>query len=145
MIRWIVWQATGKTQAPRRRIIEYTDPVGNVRYYEPDWVIVLSDGTHDLAETKGREDVDVARQDRAAQIWCENATLLTDVEWRYTKLPENDFGKLQPTDFAHLQSWSLRNPYDSLHCYQQVRGPYEAIRSSKRAATFPLGRFRKGA
>ena len=82
--------------------IEYTDAVGNLRYYEPDFVARLTDGAHYLAETKGREDVDVAHKDRAAQIWCENATLLTGTDWRYLKVPEKEFKKLQPTEFGDL-------------------------------------------
>lgn len=82
--------------------IEYTDAVGNLRYYEPDFVARLTDGTHYLAETKGREDVDVAHKDRAAQIWCENATLLTGTDWRYLKVPESEFKKLQPIEFSEL-------------------------------------------
>ena len=70
--------------------------MSNLRYYEPDFVVVLADGTHYLAETKGREDVDVVRKDRAAQIWCENATLLTETPWSYLKVPQGDFDKLQP-------------------------------------------------
>jgi len=58
-------------------VIEYTDTAGNLRYYEPDFVARLSDETYALLETKGREDTDVAHKDRAAHIWCENATLLT--------------------------------------------------------------------
>ena len=54
--------------------IEYTDSAGNLRYYEPDFVAVASDGTHYIAETKGLEDTNVANKDRAAQLWCENAT-----------------------------------------------------------------------
>jgi type III restriction enzyme len=82
--------------------IEYTDAASNLRYYEPDFVVVVSDGTHWLVETKGREDVDVAHKDRAARIWCENATLLTGTPWRYVKVPQAEFGKLQPTSFADL-------------------------------------------
>lgn len=76
--------------------IEYTDTVSNLRFYEPDFVAVLADGTHYLVETKGREDVDVARKDRAAQLWCENATLLTRTAWSYLKVPQGDFDQLQP-------------------------------------------------
>jgi type III restriction enzyme len=65
-------------------------------------VVVLADGTHFLAETKGQENVDVAHKDRAAQLWCENATLLTGTQWRYVKVPQAEFGKLQPTEFADL-------------------------------------------
>lgn len=82
--------------------IEYTDNATNLRYYEPDFVARVSDGTHYLLETKGREDVDVAHKDRAAQIWCENATLLTAVPWQYVKVPQGDFGKLQASDFSEL-------------------------------------------
>jgi len=82
--------------------IEYTDNATNLRYYEPDFVAVLSDGTHWLIETKGREDVDVGHKDRAARIWCENATLLAATRWSYVKVPQPEFGKLQPGDFAEL-------------------------------------------
>jgi type III restriction enzyme len=82
--------------------IEYTDNATNLRYYEPDFVARLTDGTHYLVETKGREDIDVIHKDRAAQIWCENATLLTAVPWRYVKVPQSDFGKLQAGDFGDL-------------------------------------------
>jgi type III restriction enzyme len=80
--------------------VEYTDAANNLRYYEPDFVAVLSDGAHFLVETKGREDVDVAHKDRAARIWCENATLLTGTSWDYLKVPQTAFNRLQPTDFS---------------------------------------------
>ena len=82
--------------------IEYTDNATNLRYYEPDFVAVLLGGEHWLIETKGREDLDVAHKDRAARIWCENATLLSGTTWRYVKVPQTEFLKLQPTDFGDL-------------------------------------------
>ena len=82
--------------------IEYTDAVNNLRYYQPDFVAVLSDGSHYLVETKGREDVDVAHKDRAAQIWCENATLLSGTQWSYIKVPQKEFERLQPSEFSDL-------------------------------------------
>ena len=62
-------------------MIPYTDSAANLRYYEPDFIAVTSDGVHHLIETKGREDIDVKHKDRAAQLWCENASLLTGTEW----------------------------------------------------------------
>jgi type III restriction enzyme len=82
--------------------IEYTDARSNLRYYEPDFVAVLGDGTHYLIETKGREDVDVAHKDRAARMWCENATQLTATRWEYLKVPQGEYASLQPTRFADL-------------------------------------------
>ena len=82
--------------------VEYTDANNNLRYYEPDFVAVASDGAHYLVETKGREDVDVANKDRAATLWAENATRLTGTEWRYLKVPQTEFEWLQPTEFADV-------------------------------------------
>ena len=82
--------------------IEYTDSNNNLRYYEPDFVAVLTDGTHHLVETKGREDVDVANKDRAAILWCENATRLTGTQWQYVKVPQKEFERLRPDGFADL-------------------------------------------
>lgn len=82
--------------------IEYTDSSGSLRYYEPDFVAVLASGDHHLVETKGREDLDVAHKDRAAKLWCENASALTDQAWGYIKVPQLGFEKLQPTEFSDL-------------------------------------------
>lgn len=46
--------------------IQYIDSAANLRYYEPDFVVVLDDGSYHLVETKGREDIDVSHKDRAA-------------------------------------------------------------------------------
>jgi type III restriction enzyme len=83
--------------------IEYTDSATNLRYYEPDFIAVDRDGVHHLIETKGQENIDVVHKDRAAGIWCENATLLTDTRWHYVKVPQAEFGKLQPADLADVR------------------------------------------
>lgn len=83
-------------------VIQYTDAVGNLRNYEPDFVAVLTGGTHFLVETKGQEDVNVAHKDRAARLWCENATVLTGVDWEYLKVPQTEFKQLQADEFADI-------------------------------------------
>jgi type III restriction enzyme len=83
--------------------IEHTDSATNLRYYEPDFVAVDLDGDHHVIETKGRENVDVVFKDRAAAIWCENATLLTGTTWHYIKVPQIEFGKLQASDLADIR------------------------------------------
>ena len=82
--------------------IEYTDSVANLRYYEPDFVAVLDGGEHYLIETKGREDPDVPHKDRAAKLWCEYASDLTEVRWQYLKIPQQDFKRLGPNEFSDL-------------------------------------------
>ena len=80
--------------------IPYTDIAGNLRHYYPDFAVVDEDGKHWLAETKGREDTDVANKDRAALVWAEAATYLTTKSWGYVKVLQTDFERLQPTEFG---------------------------------------------
>ena len=82
--------------------IEYTDTAMNLRNYEPDFVGVDKSGKHWLLESKGQEDVDVLRKDVAAIRWCENASKLTGKAWKYVKVPQKDFGTLQPARLADL-------------------------------------------
>jgi type III restriction enzyme len=46
--------------------------------------------------------VEVEHKDRAARLWCENATALTGTEWQYLKVPQKKFMELQPGDFEDL-------------------------------------------
>lgn len=61
-------------------------------------------------ETKGREDTDVAHKDRAATLWCENASALTGQQWSYLKVPQAGFDKLQPTAFSDLAALRRDHP-----------------------------------
>jgi type III restriction enzyme len=45
----------------------------------------------------------VAHKDRAALIWCESATLLTGTAWHYVKVPQTEFGKLQPNELSDVR------------------------------------------
>ena len=59
-----------------------------------------------LVETKGQESLEVAYKDRAAQMWCENATILTGEQWRYVKVPQKEYYKLQPVEFYDLLTFA---------------------------------------
>jgi type III restriction enzyme len=82
--------------------IEYTDSGGNLRYYEPDFVVLSTDGTYYIVETKGLEDINVANKDRAAQLWCENTTGLAGKPWAYLKVLQTAYKQLQPNRFDDL-------------------------------------------
>jgi type III restriction enzyme len=60
-----------------------------LRYYYPDFVVKSETDEMWLVETKGQESLEVAFKDRAAQMWCENAKILTGQQWRYVKVPPN--------------------------------------------------------
>ena len=83
--------------------IEYTDNMGNLRHYEPDFVVLTNDGKHHLMETKGLEDVNVVNKDRAARRWCDNTTLLTRKPWAFLKVLQTEFNQIQATQFANLR------------------------------------------
>ncbi len=74
----------------------------NLRYYEPDFVALSSDGTHYIVETKGLEDTNVVNKDRAAQLWCKNVTRLSGKPWSYLKVLQTAYKQLQPTEFQDL-------------------------------------------
>jgi len=82
--------------------IEYTDNNANLRYYYPDFVVKTDLNEMWLVETKGQESLEVAFKDRAAQLWCENATKLTGEQWRYVKVPQKQYQLLQPVEFYDL-------------------------------------------
>ena len=74
--------------------IQYIANTGNIRHYYPDFVAVDADGQRYLIETKGQEDTNVANKDRAANLWCRNATELTGTDWRFVKVAQIDFSEL---------------------------------------------------
>jgi type III restriction enzyme len=76
----------------------------NLRSYYPDFVARDSEGQHWLIETKGMESAEVSQKDAAAANWCENASMLTGVSWRYRKIPQKGFEILQPRRFADLKA-----------------------------------------
>jgi type III restriction enzyme len=82
--------------------IEYTDGSSSLRYYYPDFVAVDLGGTHWLIETKGAETEEVSFKDRAATVWCDNATQLTGTVWRYLKVKQKDLKQLQPDSLQDL-------------------------------------------
>jgi type III restriction enzyme len=84
--------------------IDYTDGGMNLRSYYPDFVAVDTQGVHWLIETKGAETAEVVHKDLAARNWCENASQLTQSEWRYIKVPQKAFEALQPSKLADLRA-----------------------------------------
>jgi len=76
----------------------------NLRSYYPDFVAVDNAGTHWLIETKGSETTEVAHKDRAAELWVDNASVLTGTPWRYIKVVQKAFEGLQPQSFAEVEA-----------------------------------------
>ena len=75
-----------------------------LRSYYPDCVAVHTAGTHWLIETKGSETTEVAHKGRAAELWVDNASVLTGTPWRYIKVVQKPFETLQPQSFAEVEA-----------------------------------------
>ncbi|TVL97718.1 MAG: hypothetical protein CV087_22075 [Candidatus Brocadia sp. WS118] len=82
--------------------IQYTDTRANIRHYYPDFIVKVKADEFWVIETKGREDVEVALKDQAANNWCDNATQLTNSTWKYLKVPQKEFEDLHPSTFEEL-------------------------------------------
>jgi type III restriction enzyme len=82
--------------------VEYTDAAMNLKAYYPDFVAVDKDSVYWIIETKGQETAEVARKDVAAKQWCENASELTEIDWRYLKVPQKEFERLQAKRLADI-------------------------------------------
>lgn len=89
---------------PSKLSIEYLDKETNLRFYEPDFVAIDSEGAHWLLETKGREDLDVQYKNERAEKWCQDASDLTGVNWHFLMIPQKQFEKLSPQKFTDLVS-----------------------------------------
>lgn len=89
---------------PTKLSIEYLDSETNLRFYEPDFVAIATNGIHWLLETKGREDLDVQFKNQRAEKWCEDVTSLTGIEWRFQMIPQKPFEKMNPQNFSDLIS-----------------------------------------
>lgn len=82
--------------------IQYTDTRANIRHYYPDFIVKVKTDEFWIIETKGREDVEVALKDQAANNWCDNATQLAKSTWKYLKVPQKEFEDLHPATFEEL-------------------------------------------
>jgi len=71
--------------------VEYKDSSGNLRLYYPDFIIILDNNEHLIAETKGRVDEDVVNKDKRIKKWCEDATRITGKKWLFKQINQEDF------------------------------------------------------
>ncbi len=94
--------AYAKNVRQSRFSIEYLSSQGFIRYYYPDFLVRLATGVYYLVETKGVEDVEVARKDARAHRWAADVTELTGREWRYLKLNQRLFEQSHAQTFADL-------------------------------------------
>jgi type III restriction enzyme len=81
--------------------MEYISERGGLRTYRPDFLIRTAVANY-IVETKGWEDLEVARKDLRALKWCHDATTLSRTEWRYLKVTDALFRSTNWASFQQL-------------------------------------------
>ena len=83
--------------------ITYRKSSGALGRYYPDFLIRAGARRY-VVETKGFEDVEVARKDAAGRRWCKAATDYDDAEWRFLKVGELTFRSEAWMSLAELEA-----------------------------------------
>ena len=81
--------------------MEYVSEKGGLRSYRPDFIIRTPNCSY-IVETKGWEDLEVARKDLRATQWCRDATALAGQAWGYLKVTEAIFRRRQWRSLGEL-------------------------------------------
>ena len=83
--------------------LDYVKADGNIANYYPDFLVKLTDGRVVIAETKGREDVDVEPKTRRLAQWCEDINAVqSDVAYDFVYVDEDSFREYTPRTFQQL-------------------------------------------
>ena len=83
--------------------LDYVNNDGDISNYYPDFLIKLIDGRVVVAETKGREDLDVPLKMRRLAQWCQDVNKLTpDVDYDFVYVDQESFDTYRPQTFQQL-------------------------------------------
>jgi type III restriction enzyme len=86
--------------------IDYVKSDGDLSTYTPDFILRTTDGTVWVAETKGREELDLPQKMARLRQWCEDATkgIKADggPEYRFVYVDQKGFEQTTPQTFASL-------------------------------------------
>ena len=83
--------------------LDYVNDEGDITNYYPDFLVKLTDGSVIIAETKGREDLDVEPKTRRLAQWCEDInTVQSDVIYDFVYVDEDSFREYPPRTFHQL-------------------------------------------
>jgi len=85
--------------------VDYIKPSGAIGFYYPDWAAVqkTDDGEVNwIIETKGREYEGTEAKDASIKDWCNNVSSQTGMQWRYIRVNQIDFEKINVSRFEDL-------------------------------------------
>ena len=83
--------------------LDYVNADGDISNYYPDFIVKLADGSIVIAETKGREDTDVAPKMHRLAQWCEDVNKIHhEVSYDFVYVDEDSFRTYNPHTFQQL-------------------------------------------
>jgi type III restriction enzyme len=83
--------------------LDYVNVDGDIANYYPDFIVKLSGGQIVIAETKGREDLDVPLKMARLKQWCEDINRIRkDAKCDFVFVDQEGFEKYQPKSFQDL-------------------------------------------
>ena len=83
--------------------LDYVKADGDIANYYPDFIVKLIDESIVIAETKGREDTDVAPKMHRLAQWCDDVNKIhTDASFDFVYVDEDSFHAYQPSTFRQL-------------------------------------------
>ena len=86
--------------------MDYVKTDGDLSTYTPDFIIRTTDGTIWVAETKGREELDLPKKMARLRQWCEDATSAGKASsgpvYRFIYIDEESFDQHTPQNIASL-------------------------------------------
>ncbi|MDE0425560.1 MAG: DEAD/DEAH box helicase family protein [Candidatus Poribacteria bacterium] len=83
--------------------LDYINADGDISNYYPDFLVKLTDRRIIVAETKGREDLDVPRKMQRLSQWCKDVNrAMTDVDYDFVYVDQESFDVYRPQNFQEL-------------------------------------------
>lgn len=83
--------------------LDYINADGDLANYYPDFLVKLIDGSVIVAETKGREDLDVPSKMHRLSQWCEDVSeVIPDTNYGFVYVDQESFDVYRPETFQQL-------------------------------------------
>ena len=90
--------------------IDYLKLSGAIGFYHPDWVVVQKTDVGEvnwIMETKGRVWEGTEQKDRAMKHWCDQMSTITKQHWRYARVNQTHFERVEAETLADLVASGL--------------------------------------
>ena len=90
--------------------VDYLKLSGAIGFYHPDWIVVQKTDVGEvnwIIETKGRVWEGTEQKDRAMKHWCDQMSAITKDHWRYARVNQTDFERVEAETLSHFVTSGL--------------------------------------